>query len=248
MKTDLHVHTAYCDGKNTPEKIVMTAIDRGMETIGFSGHSYTFFDESYCMSKEGTKAYKADIEYLRSKYADRINVLMGIEQDFYSNEPTDSYDYVIGSVHYLKLNDCFLPVDESPEILKEAVDKHFGGDWHVLTELYYDTVASVAERTGCTIIGHFDLITKFNENDSLFSTSDERYVSQWKKAVDKLLGFDIPFEINTGAISRGYRTTPYPSVEIIDYIKQNGGRLILSSDAHSAENLMFEFDKYEYLL
>jgi len=245
IKSDLHIHTTYCDGKNTPEEMVLSAIEKGMDEIGFSGHSYTFFDESYCMSKEGTKAYKAEIECLKEKYKDSIGIICGVEQDYYSEEATDGYADVIGSVHYLKIDGAYLPVDESAEILKDAVEKHFGRDWYKLTELYYDTVADVAARTKCNIIGHFDLITKFNENGELFDTNNERYISQWKAAVDKLLSFDIPFEINTGAISRGYRTTPYPSFEIIDYIKQNGGKLILSSDAHSAENLMFEFEKYE---
>ena len=39
--TDLHVHTNYCDGKNTPEEMVLAAIEKGMECIGFSVHSYT---------------------------------------------------------------------------------------------------------------------------------------------------------------------------------------------------------------
>ena len=248
IKTDLHVHTTYCDSKSTPEKTVLTAIEKGMETIGFSGHSYTFFDESYCMSKEGTESYKAEIEYLKNKYSDKINVLCGVEQDYYSIEPTDGYDYVIGSVHYLKIDGAFIPVDENADILKDAVKRHFDGDFYRLTGLYFDTVSDVAQKTECNIIGHFDLITKFNENCKLFDTNDERYINQWKRAADRLLKYDVPFEINTGAISRGYRTSPYPSPEIISYIKENGGRLVLSSDAHCSDTLMFEFDKFESLL
>ena len=50
IRTDLHVHTTYCDGKNTPEEVVLSAIEKGVERLGFSGHAYTSFDESYCMS------------------------------------------------------------------------------------------------------------------------------------------------------------------------------------------------------
>ena len=39
MSFDLHVHTTFSDGKNTPEEIVLEAIRRGMDTIGFSDHS-----------------------------------------------------------------------------------------------------------------------------------------------------------------------------------------------------------------
>lgn len=245
---DLHMHTAYCDGKDTPEDMVLSAVDKGLDTVGISGHSYTFFDESYCMQKEDIPRYIAELRYLRAKYFDRIHVLCGVEQDYYSDYPTDEFDYIIGSVHYIKVGDEYIPVDESVEILRAAVQKHFGGDVYALCELYFDTVADVVEKTRCDIIGHFDLISKFIEREPLFDTEHPRYVKAWKAAVDRLVTYDVPFEINTGAISRGYRTQPYPDEEMIAYIKAKGGRLILSSDAHSKENVAYKFEEYEPLL
>ena len=64
---DFHTHTTYCDGKNTPEEMVRAAIAKGMTKIGFSGHSHTAFDESYCMSTEGTEAYRQEIAALKEK-------------------------------------------------------------------------------------------------------------------------------------------------------------------------------------
>ena len=244
---DLHMHTAYCDGKDTPEDMVLSAVDKGLDTVGISSHSYTFFDESYCMQKEDIPRYIAELRYLRAKYFDRIHVLCGVEQDYYSDYPTDEFDYIIGSVHYIRVGDEYIPVDESVEILRAAVQKHFGGDVYALCELYFDTVADVVEKTRCDIIGHFDLISKFIEREPLFDTGHPRYVKAWKAAVDRLVTYDVPFEINTGAISRGYRTQPYPDEEMIAYIKAKGGRLILSSDAHSKENIAYKFEKYEAL-
>ena len=245
---DLHMHTAYCDGKDTPEDMVLSAVDKGLDTVGISSHSYTFFDESYCMQKEDIPRYIAELRYLRAKYFDRIHVLCGVEQDYYSDYPTDEFDYIIGSVHYIKVGDEYIPVDESVEILRAAVQKHFGGDVYALCELYFDTVADVVEKTRCDIIGHFDLISKFIEREPLFDTEHPRYVKAWKAAVDRLVTYDVPFVINTGAISRGYRTQPYPDEEMIAYIKVKGGRLILSSDAHSKENIAYIFEEYESLL
>ncbi|MBO5371040.1 MAG: PHP domain-containing protein, partial [Clostridia bacterium] len=37
---DLHTHTTYCDGKDSPEDMVKTAIEKGLRVIGFSGHIY----------------------------------------------------------------------------------------------------------------------------------------------------------------------------------------------------------------
>ena len=106
----------------------------------------------------------------------------------------------------------------------------------------------MVEKTNANIIGHLDLITKFNKDYNLFDETHPRYVNAYQKAVDKLIKYNIPFEINSGAISRGYQDKPYPAKQIADYIKQKGGKLILSSDSHSKENVAFEYDKWKYLL
>lgn len=242
------MHTVYCDGAGTPEDMILSAIDKGLTTVGISGHSYTFFDTSYCMQKEDIPRYLAELRYLRAKYYDRIHVLCGVEQDYYSDYPTDEFDYVIGSVHYVRAGEEYIPVDENPEILKNAAEKHFNGDIYALCERYFETVADVVNKTGCDIIGHFDLISKFIEKEPLFDPDHPRYAAAWQKAADELLKTQAPFEINTGAISRGYRTSPYPGAAMIAYIKARGGRLVLSSDAHSADAVAYKFDEYEALL
>ena len=101
IKSNFHTHTLLCDGINTPEEMVIAAVDKGFDTLGFSGHCYTAYDESYCMSRENTLKYKTEIARLQEKYRGQLNILRGIEQDFGSDEPTYDYDYVIGSVHAL---------------------------------------------------------------------------------------------------------------------------------------------------
>ena len=98
------------------------------------------------------------------------------------------------------------------------------------------------------IVGHFDLVTKFNEGDVLFDTTDERYLTQGYAAIDKLLEKNVIFEVNTGAMSRGYRTEPYPSIMFLRYIKEKGGRVILSGDCHNASAICHAFDlAYEHI-
>lgn len=241
---DFHIHSVFSDGKNTPEEIIKSAVEKGFKRIGFSDHSYTYFDESYCIKKDSISKYKSEISALKEKYADKIQIFCGIEQDYYSLESTDSFDYVIGSVHYIKVDDCFIPVDESPEILIHAAEKYFNADIYALVECYFDTVSDISDKLNPDIIGHFDLISKFNENNRLYDMNSERYLNSAKKAVDRLLKSNKPFEINTGAVSRGYRSTAYPSESIIKYIIDNGGKLILSSDSHCRDTLAFEFEKY----
>ena len=238
---DLHTHTVYCDGTNTPEEMILAALEKGLDCLGFSGHSYTWFDESYCMSRSGTAACRAEIRALAEKYASRIRVLCGVEQDFYSAEGTEGCDFIIGSVHYLRIGDAYLPVDESPELQKDMVERYYASDWYAMAEDYFDTVSHVVEKTGCDIIGHFDLVSKFNEKRRFFDESHPRYKAAWQRAADMLLETGKPFEINMGAVSRGWRNVPYPRPEMIRHIIERGGRFVLSSDAHRSEDLCFGF-------
>jgi len=241
---DYHVHTSFCDGKASPEEMVRAALDMGLPAIGFTGHSHTTFDESWCMSASGTAAYRAEIARLKAKYAGQIAVYCGVEQDLLSDAPTESYDYVIGSVHYLAVDGTYIPVDESASDLYRAARRHFGGDLYALIEAYYEHVSRVHAVTGCGVVGHFDLITKFNEGGVLFDETDPRYIAAWKAAADALLPTGALFEINTGAIARGYRTVPYPSAPILDYLIARGARFLLSGDAHSPAGLCCGFERW----
>ncbi|MBR5768024.1 MAG: histidinol-phosphatase HisJ family protein [Clostridia bacterium] len=241
--TDLHVHSRYSDGADIPEDIIVSAIKLGVKTLGFSDHSFTEFDTSYCMKKEKTAEYVSEIRSLAEKYSGEICVLCGIEQDLFSGQPDGGYDYVIGSVHYFRLGDEYIPVDLNAKTLLYAAEKYFGGDMISLAEEYYRSVSRLG-RMSPDIIGHIDLITKFNEGGALFDEGDPRYVVASRRAVDEILS-DRPgqvFEINTGAMSRGYRKTPYPSPALAGYIRSGGGRFILSSDSHRKETLCFGFD------
>ena len=244
MKADWHLHTQYCDGKASPTEMAEAALAKGLEKLGFSGHSYTFFDESWCMSPAGTAEYRLEAAALREEYAGKLDILCGVEQDYYSLESTTGYDYVIGSVHYILAGGEFLPVDESPEHLRAGAEKAFGGDIYAFAEAYFDTVSRVPEIPGCSVIGHFDLIAKFCERTPLFDETSPRYTAAWQAAAEKLLDSCLPFELNTGAVSRGYRSVPYPAPPILRYLAERGARFLLSSDSHEPGTLCFGFDTW----
>ena len=130
---DLHVHTLYCDGNNTPEDMVLSAIEKGLKVVGLLAHSYTPFDEPACIALDKIDEFVNEVNRLKVKYADKIKVLCGVEQDYYSTTPTDCFDYVIGSVHYLYKDGEYLSVDETEELTVKAVKEHFNGDWYAFT-------------------------------------------------------------------------------------------------------------------
>ncbi len=246
--TDLHTHTHFCDGASSPEEMVIAAIERGISRLGILTHSYVEFDKDYSIAPRREGEFIAEIARLKEKYRDKIELLSGVEADYYATSIHQGYDYRIGSVHYFLIDGCYFSLDISREGFISMVNECFGGDYLGVCEEYYRLVADVIRKTQADIIGHFDLITKFNEGDCLFDTRHPRYVAAYRAAVDALIPFGKPFEINTGAISRGYRTSPYPADDIIAYIKQKGGKFILSSDAHSANVIGYRFEDFESLL
>lgn len=245
IREDFHVHSTFSDGKSTAEEVVLSAIGKGMTRLGFSEHGYAACDVPCCIMPERIPEYLRTVSELREKYADKIAIYCGIEQDYMSEYPTDEFDYVIGSVHYLIADGEYCSVDYSAAKTREIIAKHFSGDAIAYAEAYFGLVSDIYDKTRCDIIGHFDLLTKFNEKELLIDTSSPRYIAAWKAAADRLLKTGAVFEINTGAISRGYRTAPYPAMDIMHYISDNGGSFVLSGDSHHADNLCYRFDQWE---
>lgn len=241
---NLHTHTVFGDGKNTAEEMVLGAIAAGCQSLGFSEHSPLpdgLDPEGWSMEAADIPAYRAEVLRLREQYAGRLEIFLGLEQDMDSPAPAFPTDYLIGSVHSVWAEGEYLSVDNSNEKTERAICEFFGGDPYAYAAAYYRRVAEVAEKTCCQIVGHFDLVTKFNEGGRLFDEADPRYLSAAREALDALTGRDVIFEINTGAMSRGYRSAPYPSPALLDFLRDRGGRICVTSDSHSASTILHAF-------
>lgn len=240
---NLHTHTTFCDGKNTAEEMVLSAINKGMTSIGFSGHALTLHDTSYCMSEKNTLNYEKEILSLKEKYQNKIKIYLGLEQDYFSEKPIINCDYLIGSVHYVFKNGEYIPVDESKEILTDRVNDLYNGDIYSFLEDYFALVENIFDKTGCDIVGHTDLPEKFNSDGKLFDRENPRYKEAYRKAVKKLVEQNRIFEINTGAVSRGYTASPYPHENILREIAVLGGKITVSSDSHDVSTVNFKLNE-----
>ncbi len=246
MLSNLHTHTNFCDGKSTPEEIVLSAIDMGFCSIGFSGHGYTDFDKSYCMTD--TDGYITQIKALKEKYKNKIQIYLGAEEDIAQYVVGEDFDYIIGSSHYFNIDGKLHPIDLSCEYFKECL-KLFGGDALRLSENYYSNFCEYILNRKPDIIGHFDLITKFDELEGMgYFLNNPEYVKIAEKYLKTALKSDCIFEVNTGAVSRGYRTSPYPQENLLYILKENDAKIMLTSDSHSADTLCFGFDEARRLL
>lgn len=240
--SNLHTHTVFSDGKHTMEENVAAAVEKNMLSIGFSDHSLTPLDVEYCIQRDAYDAYLQTMRQLHE--TGRIPVYAGLELDAYSDDDVSVYDYVIASVHYLYRNNQYYPLDHNPELLDHCVRDAFGGNALDMARCYCDTLGEHVAKTNPTFVGHFDLPAKF----STMPEADERYQTIMADALKEIIRICPYIELNTGAISRGWRKEPYPADFLLDVVRSNGGRIVLGSDSHSKEHLTFWFDEAVDLL
>ena len=254
-KQNLHTHTTYSDGKLTAEEMILAAIEKGCDSLGFSEHSYVpYIDDLYSMSPEKTAEYIDELTGLKNKYIDDIEIFIGLELDYLTAwRPDKGLDYILGTVHNLKIKDesgvyQYPPIDGPLEMLTNLVDMHFDGDYYSAIEAYYKTLTDIVNIADVDIIAHFDLITKNNYNNSLFDEQHPRYQNAALGAMDALLEKCKIFEVNTGAMYRINKPEPYPSKFLLKELFKRGGEVILGSDSHDGNSLCYAFEDLSELL
>lgn len=242
IKADFHTHTTYCDGNNTPREMVEAAYRQGFTDFGISGHAdFSFCVPGFGMSDRKLKLYQEELVSLREEFAGKMNLYIGIELDCLG--PVQKAEYAIGSTHCVQKNGEYIAVDDTEEELEDGVYRLWKGDWYAFVRDYFELESTVYERTNCDIVGHFDLLTKFNEGFAYFDETRDDYLEPALSAMKKLNDACLPFEINTGAISRGYRQDPYPSKRLLRELFLMGGRIMFNSDSHSVHSIGSSFDQ-----
>ena len=209
--SNLHNHSNFSDGKHSLEENVLSAIEKNMYSLGFSDHSFTACDPSYCMHEEQYDAYLQTIAELKEKYKHQIPLFTGMELDYYSTVDRSKYDYIIASVHYIVKDGICHPIDHSAQQQKDCAAMAFDGSILEMAKCYFDMLCEHVERTKPTVVGHFDVITKF----SLMPEENEEYREYAREAMKRVIRTCPYVEVNTGAIARGWRTKPYPSCDLL---------------------------------
>lgn len=249
-RSNIHCHTRFSDGQCTMEEMVQSAVRKGFVSLGFSEHAWAPYDGVVCIKQEDLPRYHSEFARLREQYAGQIELYLGLETDCYHVTPRDGLDYLIGAAHYLydAGADAYYTVDYQPESFEKARDLIAGGDVREMLRLYFDHLLTYVERNGTEIIGHLDLVTKLNDRHHYFDQQSAWYRRLIGEVADRAAASGRIVEVNTGGIARGYKTEPYPSRELLGLLRELNVPVLLSSDAHSAENLDFWFDEAEDLL
>jgi len=224
---DYHMHTPLCGhAVGEPLEYAEAAMEAGLEEIGFSDHApfVHYEDLGVTMNIKQLPEYYRMTEDVRKKYSNLLRIKIGIEADFVPGyeEKTKAiledypYDYVIGSVHFIK-DWGFDNPDEYDKWDDHNVD--------LVYHDYYDLLRQSARSGLFDIMGHVDLVKKFGHRSTQDITDEVRKTAQ----VFKECG--VAVEINTAGLRKPVREI-YPSLSNLKLYAEAGVPLTFGSDAH----------------
>ena len=249
-KANLHTHSIYCDGNNTPEEIIKTAIEKEFTTLGFSSHSLYPFAEDWHISPQNFEKYINEIRFLQEKYKNEIEIFCGFEVDYL---PPISYpqkniykkfnpDYIIGSVHYITGKNGVASVDSSAQSVLQGIELYFQGNAKKATQTYFATQREMLQTGSFDIIGHIDVIRKRNDILKLFDENSSWYKAEIKKTAKEIAKSGVIVEVNTGGIARKALNDVYPSEYFLKQLNKLDVPIMINSDAHDSKDLDCAFD------
>ena len=133
--------------------------------------------------------------------------------------------------------------DRDANRVQEVINLYFGGNGMEFAKAYYRALGKLHTRGKFDIIAHFDLITKNYDKANFFDITSKEYKNAVFEAIEELNGKIPFFEVNTGAISRGVRTNPYPYENLLHILKKADAKLILNADSHHKDTLDCHFQE-----
>jgi len=252
--SSLHNHTIFCDGKDDIETMCRAAFEKKLCAIGFSAHAPIFkktgFKSDWHVKDEAFGKYIEQVLEAKKRWSGKLEVLLGFEIDYIKGlrsaldkDITEvNPDYLIGSVHYLIPANGAKPftVDGPQEEFTQGLNEGFNGDAAALMNSYYDAQAQMIALGGFEILGHADLVKKNCLGKNLWPREEEEY--RQKEIAIAAGKAGIIAEVNTGGINRKKINEVYPSETFLRFFRENNVPVIITADAHSAQDIKGNYD------
>ena len=268
MKINMHTHTLWCDGKTSAEEMVLAAIQKGFNVLGFSGHCihplnpdfYKPVDDVWHIPSQNIRAYTQEISRLKEKYSSQIKILLGFEADYFEAPAFGSAipdknaysefspDYLIGAVHFVNTEKGFYTVDHKAEVIKENLIKLYSKangeiDGRSAVCDYFEAERNMLKKGNFDILAHPDLLRKRNGHLKFFDEEESWYKEELELTAKEIAKAGVISEINTGAIARGAMDDVYPSQYFLELLYKNGVPVCINSDAHTTDGLDCAFER-----
>jgi len=169
------------------------AMDAGMQAIGFTGHGTFPPDLRYCMKPENVPIYAAEVNRCKEKYAGKIAVWLGVENEFYGVPPAFDWDFALGVTHYLYKDGNLYYVDHSPQLQQQAIREAFG------SAVFHADGTLDRPALSKTVFGNTEALAALNAiTHPLIQSEMEAQIEACRKQGAEIVVLDVPllFEAN----------------------------------------------------
>lgn len=228
---DYHMHSVLSDGTSSYEDMVLMAIEKGLDEIGFTDH-VCLKPIDWSIRLEDIPVMTIQIQELKLKYQDQIQIRYGIEMDYFPGAEDElrrlieliPLDYVIGSVHFI--GDWNFDTDRS-----------LYGKWtnDQLYQKYFKLVQQAAKSSLFDIIGHLDIIKKF----AVYPETNQDLL--FEETIEILKANKVVIELNTSGMDRPCAEFN-PGAKILEMCYRHQVPVTLSSDAHNTSQIARHFE------
>jgi histidinol-phosphatase (PHP family) len=246
--TDLHVHLRPDDVDATPAARYLTAAnadryravasERGIEELGVSEHVYRFEQALDVWQHElWRESARDDLDAYCAFVREQTDLRLGIEADFVPGRldrmaallDGRDWDYVIGSVHFL--GDHALDYDRYDVWTSgQSADR--------VWRRYFEWLGEAATCGLFDVLAHPDLVKHWGR-ERPWPDRDPRYY--YEIAMEGIADSGIAVEVSTAGLRKPVAEI-YPAPAFLEMVIDAGNPIVLSSDAHTPDQLGAGYD------
>lgn len=258
MLTDYHLHLRPDELSATPEAYFTTAnferyrevaSERGIAELGVSEHIYRFHDALSIWQHPLWQEFAHDdlasyCEFVR----EATDLRLGIEADFVPGTEdrmaslleAHDFDYVVGSVHFLR--------DEALDMEEYSIwtpsPPQAGRSPEEIWRRYFQTLGESARSGLFDILAHPDLVKVWGAERPRPEGDLRRY---YELAIDGIAESGIAIEVSTAGLRKRAQEI-YPARAFLEMCLEAGAPVALSSDAHRPEDVGRDYEQALELL
>lgn len=222
-----HTHTSRCHhAMGTDEDYVKVAIEEGYTTLGFADHACWHYTSSFRphirMLESEFDLYQESIQRLKETYQDRIEILCGMEAEYFPSYMDWMRDFCIEkNIDYLLFGNHYYESDET--------GVYYGNCHSDFVQNYFDSTVQGLHTGLYACLAHPELIllNRFPKWNDQLEEGFHRICQEAKK-------MDIPLEYNVlgkqKAKQMGFVAYPHPRFWQI--ASQYHNKAIIGMDAH----------------